>query len=431
MTKTFKKTERQVEATRLLSSDAKHCMLFGGSRSGKTFISCYAIIVRAAKCPHSRHVIFRAKQNHAITSIWHDTLPKVLNVCFPSLKVRWNKSYFYIELENASQIWVAGLDNRERAEKVLGREFSTIYFNECSQLTEDSISIALTRLAQKNNLKKKFYYDMNPPSKKHWTYWKFIKKKSKDGSPVAEENYTALLMNPRDNQENIDESYITDILAQLAPDDRARFELGEFVDGDNKLIYYSFDRDKHVKEFPLEKGIQYWSGFDFNHSPMCAVFGWIKGNTLYIYDEVYQESKNIMKGMTATQSAAMKMVAKYGKGIIAVPDSTGKKMTSNANKSDLKILKNCGFVVKALNNPFRVDRYSAANAALNKMRVVIHPQCKYTIKDLEEQSYKDGTDQPDTSDPDIGHIADAWSYLVFRTVNPLRGGTVKAHTQGR
>ena len=48
-TKPFELTERQAEANRLLASPARHILLRGGSRSGKTFLLMRAITVRALK----------------------------------------------------------------------------------------------------------------------------------------------------------------------------------------------------------------------------------------------------------------------------------------------------------------------------------------------------------------------------------------------
>lgn len=79
-------------------------MLRGGSRSGKTFILVRALIWRAINAPKSRHVIFRCRFNHARTSVWFDTIPKVLKLCFPGLRVRLDKTDFYVELPNGSQI---------------------------------------------------------------------------------------------------------------------------------------------------------------------------------------------------------------------------------------------------------------------------------------------------------------------------------------
>jgi phage terminase large subunit-like protein len=120
---TARLTPKQREANRLLAGPARNIMLRGGSRSGKTFLLCRAIVQRAINAPASRHAIFRFRFNHAKTSIWADTLPKVLKLCFPTLRARFDKTDFYVELPNGSQIWIAGLDDSDRVEKILGAEY--------------------------------------------------------------------------------------------------------------------------------------------------------------------------------------------------------------------------------------------------------------------------------------------------------------------
>lgn len=248
-TPSFKKTSKQVSAIDLLASIAVHIMLYGGSRSGKTFIILYAILVRAFKVK-SRHVILREKFNHVKTSVWLDTLPKVIGLCFPNSGIKWNKTDYYITLPNGSEIWVAGLDDKERTEKILGKEYSTIFFNECSQLEWESISIALTRLAEKNELTKKAYYDENPPSKRHWSYHLFINKKNPEsGEDVKNpDRYACMLMNPTDNRDNLDEGYIEGILEDLPEHKRMRFLLGEFLDEDDRFLFDS----KRIQEILSE-----------------------------------------------------------------------------------------------------------------------------------------------------------------------------------
>jgi hypothetical protein len=48
--KPFSYTKDQIAALRVLSGPARHVMLYGGSRSGKTFVLCSAIIHRALGC---------------------------------------------------------------------------------------------------------------------------------------------------------------------------------------------------------------------------------------------------------------------------------------------------------------------------------------------------------------------------------------------
>ena len=164
----FKDTPKQKELVSLQSSNATHIMAYGGSRSGKTTRQLKSIIIRASKV-ESKHLILRDKFNQAKTSIWLDSLPKVFKNFFPDLWYEENKTDYFIKLANGSEIWIAGLDDSIRVEKILGKEYSTIYFNECSQIKYSSVVVALSRLAEKNSLKKKCYYDMNPPSKKHWS----------------------------------------------------------------------------------------------------------------------------------------------------------------------------------------------------------------------------------------------------------------------
>lgn len=229
----FKKTTKQIEAVKLLGSPAKEIMFYGGSRSGKTFILVRALIIRALKCSGSRHVILRRFFNDIKQSVWMDTMPKVINLCFPELKGRYrpNNTDFFHPFPNGSELWIAGLDDKDRAEKILGKEHSTMFFNECSQIDIGSIETAKTRLAQKNELINKLYYDMNPPSKKHWSYPQFILKKNpEDGLSFANpDRYAHLLMNPMDNLENLDDDYM-EILDNLPESKKKRFRDGLFTD---------------------------------------------------------------------------------------------------------------------------------------------------------------------------------------------------------
>ena len=144
----MKLTARQEEAQTILSGPAQHIMLFGGSRSGKTFLQVRNTVFRALKAPESRHGIFRFRYNHIKASIVLDTFPKVMRLAFPGVKWTPHSQEGYAELQGGSQIWFAGLDDKDRSEKMLGMEFSTVYFNECSQIPMSSVDTALTRLAQ-------------------------------------------------------------------------------------------------------------------------------------------------------------------------------------------------------------------------------------------------------------------------------------------
>jgi len=227
----FIKTKAQRKATIMLGGNAIHNMLDGGSRSGKTFLLVRSIIIRALKVPNTRHCMLRKHFSTIKRAIWFDTLPKVLDLCFEGLHVDTNKSDWYLKFHNGSEIWFGGLDDKERTEKILGNEYSTIYFNEASELTYDAVTIALTRLAQKSSLTNKIYYDCNPPGKKHWLYKLFFEGKNPISNvAVNPSHYARMRMNPYDNEENLADGYIETILEGLPERKRARFLKGEWLD---------------------------------------------------------------------------------------------------------------------------------------------------------------------------------------------------------
>lgn len=234
---TFKLTRKQDEANRLLASAARHLMLFGGSRSGKTFLIVRAIVIRALKAPGSRHVSLRFRFGHIKSSIVYDTFPKVMKLCFPETTYELNKTDWFVRFPNGSEYWFGGLDDKERTEKILGNEYATIHLNECSQIPWSSRNMAVTRLAQlvhedirdKRPLPLKMYYDENPPDKGHWTYKLFKSRQDPEtkGSLQNPEEYACLQMNPQDNAENLAPDYVK-TLSSLSVRLQTRFLKGEF-----------------------------------------------------------------------------------------------------------------------------------------------------------------------------------------------------------
>lgn len=248
----FKFTAKQVEAQKVLSAGATWAMLFGGGRSGKTFLHIRNIVTRALKAPGSRHLITRFRFNHLKATVVLDTFPKVMKTCFPQLVkgTDWdvNKTDWYATLPGAAEIWFCGLDDKERMEKILGFEFCTIYVNEASQVAWAGVQMLLTRLAQRvmqviegresRPLKLRFLFDCNPPSKMHWTFKVFKQKVDPETKePLRNpENYTSFQMNPGDNVENLSPEYL-ETLDGLSERMKRRFLHGEFSDGTPNALF--------------------------------------------------------------------------------------------------------------------------------------------------------------------------------------------------
>lgn len=244
----MKLTDRQAQAQEVLAGPAGHLMLYGGSRSGKTFLLTRNTVFRALKARRSRHAILRFRFNAVKASIIYDTFPRVMEVAFPGVRYELNKTDWFAEFENGSQIWFGGLDDKERTEKILGQEYVTIYLNEASQIPWSSRNVALTRLAQKVMqemqgrapvpMKPRMYYDCNPPPKSHWTYLVFHDKKDPESKALLPDpqNYAWVQINPDSNRENLSDEYMS-TLDSMSARMKKRFRDGEFGDATPNQLF--------------------------------------------------------------------------------------------------------------------------------------------------------------------------------------------------
>lgn len=237
-------------------------MLFGGSRSGKTFIILWAIAFRAIAADNSRHAVLRFRFNHVKASVIHDTWPKMMKLCFPEVKYHIDKTDWFCQFPNGSQVWFGGLDDKERTEKILGQEYVSIYFNESSQIPYSSRNLAMTRLAQKvthkvggaeKPVRGKAYYDCNPPSQAHWSYKLFVQKRDPEtGKPIPNpEQYASMQINPMDNVANLPGDYMK-LLESMPHRMRVRFMEGKFADITENALFNleTLDKWRTIENLP-------------------------------------------------------------------------------------------------------------------------------------------------------------------------------------
>ena len=250
--KNFVLTYIQAKAMALIiNTQATFVLLFGGSRSGKTALIICIIFFLCDKYPNSRHLVARYRFNHAKTSLWYDTMPKVARLMGVKKIQTWNKQDWFIRFRNGSEIWLAGLDDKERLEKVLGNEYATIYLNESSQISYNALVVLMSRLAQKiEGFKNRIFVDCNPPTKRHWIYNLFIMKRDPESRvPVKRpDNYISMLMNPADNAENLGQDYL-EILDDMPERAKKRFKLGIFLDDVEGALFKQEDLDRERVNF--------------------------------------------------------------------------------------------------------------------------------------------------------------------------------------
>ena len=338
-------------------------------------------------------------------------MPDVLRICFPKLHVEKDKSNFTLTLPNLSTIKIAGLDDQKKIERLLGTEYSTLWINEANQVNYGAISKLKTRLAQKNILIKKIFYDLNPTKTTSWPYQIFEEGVDpQDGEMLNDpENYLSIQMNVHGNLENIDEDYLK-MLESLPLLERKRFLEGEYDSENSGSAVYAFDKNDHVSLVAQKQVGTILVGSDFNidwnSDVICSVItpGGNDPTALYVWDELQIAGDTFKK--------ADKLIKKGASGASIIADSTGKARRTSG-KSDHLILKEAGFRIVPTRNPLVIDKIANLNRCFTLGLIKIHPRCKKLIRDLTQLVWDKHGQLDQKTDPSLSHLVDCLAYLCW------------------
>ena len=234
--------DKQKKALELIR-DHKFILLYGGARSSKTFLVIYYVLFRAIKYANSRHLLCRSVESDARSSLWEQSVPDVLRL----LELVRDEHYtmtdkpMRIVFRNGATIYCAGLDNGgdTRSDKILGREYATIYGNEISDFHYLIFLKLRTRLSQKiEGCDNKLIVDLNPTGDNHFSHKIWIQNIEPQTLLPLEnpEDYGVLHFTPYDNIKHLSTDYIKDNLEILTGDARARFLEGNYQSTTTLLV---------------------------------------------------------------------------------------------------------------------------------------------------------------------------------------------------
>jgi phage terminase large subunit len=368
-------------------------VVVAGRRFGKTHLAIREL------CKHARHpdktVWYVAPTYRQAKLIaWQKLKAKLL-------KLRWvakiNESELTIVLKNGSTIALKGADN---ADSLRGVGLDYLVLDEFAEMQKEAWAEVLRpTLADRQG---GALFIGTPKGFSNWAHdmylmeekskqWRSFQYTTIDGGNVALEEIEAA-------RADLDErSFRQEFLAT--------FE--EYAG----RVYYAFDRKRHVQEYTSKTPHTIYLGCDFNIDPMSAVLFSREGDVLHAFDEVRIFGSN-------TNELVDEVTTRYPRArIMAFPDPAGRqRKTSAGGVTDIRILQNAGWIVKAnkAHTPIR-DRINAVNSRLvndaGNINLYVDPKCKHTIEGLEKQTYREGTSQPDKQSG-LDHMMDALGYCV-------------------
>tara|TARA_R110002051_G_C8715301_1_gene496059 strand:+ start:61 stop:1146 length:1086 start_codon:yes stop_codon:yes gene_type:complete len=338
--------------------------------------------------------------------VWH-------KLCDILLDLRWvakkNESELTLYLKNGSMITLKGSDNRD---SLRGRAIDFLVLDEAAQI-HPSVFFEVLRpaLSDRNG---------------HALF---------AGTPMGLGNFLKDLYDNAlvdDNWESFhattfEGGFVTEEEIEEAKhilDSRtfAQEMLADFIESGQK-IFYNFDLDESVKQYPYGDDIpnRVYIGEDFNVGFLTAVvFDVHPDGTMWAFDEIVLTSAN-------TDEMVQEIKNRYpNREIVCFPDPSAKaNKTSAGGRTDISILQNAGFTVKAPNshNPVR-DTINAVNSMLKNAggvrRMFVDPKCTQTIKSMDRWQYKEGTMIPEKDGAvDHSHLCDCVRYITDY-LNPIR-----------
>ena len=379
----------------ILECDKRFRVLITGRRFGKTFL-CVQEIAKFARYPKKKVWYVAPTYRMAKDIVWNDLVDRMT-------KHKWiskvNHSDLKITLKNGSEISLRGADN-ENSLRGVGLDF--LVMDEFADIKEHAYTEVLRpTLSDKGRMGAALFCG-TPRGYGNWSYNLFTREKDDDN--WASFQYTTLEGGQVSKQE----------IEQAKSDlDERTFKqeyMASFVNYAGQ-IYYNFDRVENVVDTYVPKTAEVHIGLDFNVDPMAAAVTELKGNTIYVYDEIVIYSSNTYEVVEEIKNRFK------DKHIFIYPDPAAKqRKTSAGGVTDLSILKNAGFNIRVRNNhPLIRDRINAVNTKLknaNGVRTLfIANNCKNVLKSIERQIYKEGTTIPD-KDNNYDHMNDALGYLV-------------------
>ena len=236
-----------------------------------------------------------------------------------------------------------------------------------------------------------------------------------------------------DNELNLPDDYIQSLMESYPPQLISAYLKGLFVNLTSGTVYHAYDRKLNGTDAEHLQGEALHIGMDFNVGKMSAIAHVLREGLPFAVDEITQGYD--------TPDMIQKIKERYWRfdgntyqktcEVLVYPDASGDSRKSvNASVTDLALLKQAGFHVKApAANPPVKDRVNAMNAmfcnAKGERRYRVNAdKCPIYADCLEQQIWND-SGEPDKSQG-ADHANDAGGYFIhnqFPIIRPVTQST--------
>ncbi len=235
-------------------------------------------------------------------------------------------------------------------------------------------------------------------------------KKLPSERPELKGRYGLIQASTYSNEVNLPDDYIPSLIEAYPKELVDAYIAGQFVNMRSGTVYYAFNRKTHNSHEIIQDKEPLYIGMDFNVQHMAA--------TVYVQRENGWHAVSELKEVFDTPSMIKIIQERWqskGHNIIVYPDPTGKaRETVNASTSDIALLRQVGFAIKAKSkSPLVKDRVLAVNKRFQDKKLWVNVEEVPTVASCLEQQVYDANGEPDKKSG-FDHQNDATSYpIVF------------------
>jgi len=395
----MKATEPQAEFYALV---AKYPLFVGGFGSGKTYALLQSAIMDASL------------SSKAVIALYAPTYDLVKLILLPRLQEMLTE--YGIEYETHKSDLIISctspgfgkfiLRTLDKPERIIGYESHRAHVDELDTLPAMKAAEAWNKIiarnrqtldSNKDSLNRVSAY--TTPEGFAFVYDRWSKKGGSDYKKVHASSHSNPFL-PEDYIQSLIDTYPAELVKAYID--------GQFVNLVGGNVYSSYNRHSHNSTETIRPNEALYIGCDFNVTQQAATV-YVRRSGGSEWHAVYE-----LVDMYDTPEMVKIIQEKWsGHKITMYPDASGgSRKTVNASISDIALLEQAGFAVRApRKNPMVKDRVMAMNGALSKGKVYVnHNACPTVASCLEQQAY-DKNGEPDKKSGN-DHQNDATTYLV-------------------
>lgn len=383
-----------------------------GFGSGKTWVGGGALCQHAWEWPKVNAGYF-APTYPQIRDIFYPTIEEVAHDW--GLRTKIHETNKEVHLFAGKQYRTTILcRSMEKPGEIVGFKIGKALIDELDVMKADKAATAwrkiIARMRYKiDGLKNGIDVTTTPEGFK-FVYQQFVKQLR--DKPSLRQMYGLIHASTYDNEANLPDDYIDSLRESYPPQLIEAYLRGLFVNLASGSVYPNFDRRLNHSSAVEAENEPLHVGLDFNVLNMTATINVVRDDLPITVGELTQVRD------TPTMARMLKERFKdKGHAVTIYPDASGQNTSSkNAAESDLSILKQAGFTVRANpSNPAVRDRINAVNAMilndkLERRWKVNTDRCPVLTEALEQQAY-DKNGEPDKK-TGHDHPVDAQGYFL-------------------